>query len=206
MKKRTKAGGSKASVAQRDALFVDAYLKHNENGTAAAIEVGISERSAHVIACRWLKKPNVQKLLERRRAELRGKFRLDSDRMAQEIARVAYFNPRRMLDEKGEPLPLAKIDEDTAAGLQLELDGESNVLKVKTVRISEKNTAIEKGIKILRLYDKPPPPPPDEEQTTFDPRETAKRMAFLLRAGAAAGEKKPATQRPKPKKKVLAAV
>jgi len=66
-----------------------------------------------------------------------------------------------------------------------------------------KPTALEKGIKILRLYDKPPPPPPDEEgrQAVEDPIELAKRMAFLLAKGdaekrrAAAAPHKPAKKR-----------
>lgn len=201
----TKAGTSKASSEQRKLLFLDAYLRNGENGTQAAIEVGISAKSAHVIASRWLKEAKVQKQLEQKRAEQRRKSGLTTDRVIQHLANIACFNPRSMLGANGKPLALDKIDENTAAGLHLELDGDSKVLRMRTVRPSEKNAALGKAIKILRLEDRPLPPPPDETRAPEDKRETAKRMLFLLARGAAAEEKAEAKPAPAKRKKIPAA-
>lgn len=193
---------TRESTKERNARFVEAYFANRENATEAylAVKPNVARNSAAAEGHKLLKIPEIQKAVEKRRAELRAQFALTSERAMQELARVAYFNPAKLL--KGGALD--KIDDDTAAPLTLELDGKGNVLKVRTPSPAAKNTAIEKAAKILRLYDKPPPPPPDEtgRQVLRDPREVAKRMAFLLRAGAAADEKaqaKPA----KPAKKKL---
>jgi len=212
MTQRVKRGTSKAAAAERLVRFVEAYIANGENGTQAAIAIGVPERGAHVQASRWLKDVKVQKLLEKKRQELRARYALTTDRVVQELARVSYFNPKRLVDANGKPIPLHQLDDDTAAALSsVEISevetrgrGKNKVVINRLVkgRPFNKPTALEKSIKILRLYDKPPPPPPDEtgEQRMEDPRDTARRMAFLLAKGARADEKadpKPAPARRK---------
>ena len=50
-------------------------------------------------------------------------------------------------------------------------------------RSFDKISALEKAVKILRLYDKPPPPPPEDDglQHVDDPpSEIVRRVAFML--------------------------
>lgn len=204
-KKKAQRGKSKASVTERQNRFVQAYIANGENATQAYLTVNphVTTGSAGVEGHRLLKIPRIQQAIEKHRAELRLRFALTTDRVVQELARVAYFDPRRMLDEKGTPVPLHKLDDNTAAGLSLELDGDSKVLKMRTVRPSEKNTAVEKAVRILRLYDKPPPPPPElPGEEHVDQRDVARRMAFLLaqEAHTADRERKPAPAPVKRKK------
>lgn len=204
-----KSGTSKASVRERHERFVKAYIAKGENATEAYLEVKphVTRATAGAEGHKLLKLPQIQKAIEKHRAELRARFALTTDRVVQELARVAYFNPKRLVNDKGKPLQLHELDDDTAAGVTIELDGDK-VLRLRGVRPSEKNTSIEKAVKILRLYDKPPPPPPDVDgnQLPEDPRETARRMAFLLRRGAVAEEKSHAkAQRPAKKKLPLPA-
>lgn len=200
-----KNGTGKAAVRERNALFVKAYLACGENATEAylAVKPHVARNTAGAEGHKLLKLPEIQKAIEKHRAEQRVKFSLTSDRAMQELARVAYFDSRKVVKEDGEGKRLHEIDEDTAAGLTVELDGAGKVLRVRTVRPSEKNAAIEKAAKILRLYDRPPPPPPDDtgEQRQADPRETARRMAFLLARGAAADREQPKPAA-KPRKKL----
>lgn len=199
------AGSSQRAAKERNARFVQAYIASGENATEAylAVKPTIARNSAATEGWKLLKLPEIQKAIEVERAKLRAKFSLTTDRVVQELARIAYFNPRRMVDAKGKPVELHKLDEDTAAGLTLELDGKHNVLKVRTVAPSAKNTAVEKAVKILRLYDKPPPPPPappGAAPLSADPKDTARRMAFLLARGAAA-EHREANPQPAPVKR-----
>lgn len=208
MSARVKPGTSKASAQQRLALFVEALMENSGNATAAALKVGASERSAHVIGCRWMKEPFVQKLLEKRRAEERAKWGLTTDRVMLELARVTYFNPKRLFREDGSLKAIHELDDDTAAALAaIETESTPSQVTLTRFRPFDKVSAIEKGVRILRLYDKPPPPPTDETPATLaDPRETARRMAFLLARGAAATEKAALPQPQKPRKKTIAAV
>lgn len=199
--KSPKAGQSKAAVAQREALFVEAYLRNKENGRVAAMEVGIPEASARVTACRWLKRPSVQKLLEQRREGLRSKFALSTDRTMLELARVSYFNPKALFKADGTPKAIHELDDDTAAALAaIETEtGENGTLT--RWRPFDKVAALEKVVKILRLYEEQPQTP--EAPAIADTGETARRLAFLFARGAAANKTEPA---PKPRKRLTVAV
>lgn len=220
MTKKKNSGTSKAAVRERNERFVNAYLSKGENATQAYLEIkpGVATNSAATEGYRLLKLPEVQKAIEKRRAEIRAQFALTTDRVFQEHARIAYFNPKRLVDANGKAVPLHELDDDTAAALshvevtETEIRGKGKDQVVVTRRIKgrpfNKPGTLREVSKILRLYDKPPPPPPDKDgsQVAEDPRETARRMAFLLRAGAAADEKalaKPA--RPAKKKLSLPA-
>ena len=200
--KKKHNGSSKRSVQERNARFVQAYIALGENATEAYLRINpkVARNSAASEGHKLLKLPEIHKAIEVERAKLRARFALTTERVVQELGRVAYFNPARLIGEKGKPKALHEIDEDTFAPLTLELDGSGKVLKVRTPPPSAKNTAVKQAVKILRLEDKPPPPPPDPsgQQQVHDPRETARRLAFLLRKGSVEPE------RARPKKKVAA--
>lgn len=199
MSKARRSAQRPDSKAAYHARFVQAYIARGENGTQAvlAVKPNLTTGSAGVEATRLLKLANVQKAIEKARAELRAKFALTTDRVVQELCRVAYFNPSRVVGKK-----LAELDEDTAAPLTLELDGDGKVLKVRTPPPAAKNTAVKQAVKILRLEDKPPPPPPVDPSTEehVDQRDVARRMAFLLAQEAHANERE-ARPAPKPVRK-----
>lgn len=207
---KKKNGTSQKAVKERNARFVQAFMAAGENATEAymVIRPNVARTTAGTEGHRLLKVPAIHQAIEEARAKLRAKFALTTERVVQELARVAYFNPRRMLDGKGKALKLHMLDEDTAAGLTIELDGDGKVLKMRTVPPSAKNTAVKQAVKILRLEDKPPPPPPDPEGNqvlSADPRDTARRMLFLLRKGAVEDERKAQPAPKAAKKKVPAA-
>lgn len=206
---RQHTGSSKASKQAFRDRFVHAYMSHGENATRAylAVKPHVTPKTAGVEGHRLLKVPSIQGAIDKARTVLRARFNLTTERVVHETARIAYFNPRRVLDDKGKPLDLSKIDEDTAAGLHLELApgkrGKLRVERVRMVRPSEKNAANEKLIKMLRLYDKPPPPPPDPSgERAADPRDTARRLAFMLKQEAVATAKDGQAPPPKAKKKL----
>lgn len=201
-KKKRQNGTSQAAVAAMADRFARAYIAKGENATQAYLEVKphVARTTAGVEGHKLLKLPRVQRAIAQMRAQLRKRFDLTTERVVHETARIAYFNPRRVLDEKGKPRKLHELDEDTAAGLHFEIapgkNGQLRVERVRMARPSEKNAANEKLIKMLRLYDKPPPPPPPDPQAkgpTVDERETVRRLAFLLaKEEAATREVKPA--------------
>lgn len=183
MSRRKQAGKSKATVAAFQAAFVEAYIALGENATRAYLTVrpDVKETTGAVEGHRLLKIPKVQQAIEKRRAAIRARFALTTDRVMQELARVAYFNPQALTDEHGKTKQLHELSEDAAAALSLVIDGKGNILQVRTPTPAAKNTAVEKAVKILRLYDKPPPPPPvDETGEQEDEREIARRAAFML--------------------------
>lgn len=79
------------------------------------------------------------------------------ERVIKEIARLAFFDIRKLVDADGKPKPLQELDDDTAAaisGLEVArvgnaMIGEGEVLKFK---ISDKNSALEKLGKYLQMF------------------------------------------------------
>lgn len=75
-----------------------------------------------------------------------------------EIARLAFFDIRKLVQDDGAPVPLQDLDDDTAAaisGLDIARVGNADigVGEVLKFRIADKNAALEKLAKHLGLYE-----------------------------------------------------
>lgn len=182
-KKRRHTGSSKAAKAEFYARFVKAFFAERENVTRAylAVKPHVKENSAASEGHKLLKVPEIQQAIAAEREAIRERYALRADRVIQELTRVAYFNAQRTIGPDGKMKKLHEIDEDTAAGLQVEFDGKGKVVRVRTPALGAKNTAVRQAVKITRLEDRPPPPPADPvEGAQVDQRDVARRMAFLL--------------------------
>ncbi len=100
--------------------FVLAYTRFGPtfgNATASAIKAGYSENTAEQIGYQLLQKTSVQQRI----AEIQGKrlkaADITAERVLVELARVGFYDPRRMFDEDGNPLSLHELDDDTAAAI-----------------------------------------------------------------------------------------
>ena len=215
MTRRPTRGKSKAANAEFRAHFVQSYLALGENATQGYLQVrpDVSYQTAATEGYKLLKIPEIQKAIEKRRAEIRAQFALTTDRVYQELARISYFNPKKLLDDKGKAIPLHRLDDDTAAALStvditettVQGKGKDRVVTTRHVkgRPFNKNTALGHANKILRLYDRPPPPPPDlEGKQLGDPKEQARRLAFMLAKGDAQIKKERSPAPVRVKKKV----
>lgn len=150
-KKRVKAGTSKASAEDKRKAFVEAYFANGGNGTQAAITAGFAEKSAGVAAARLLKDARVLTEIERRRIEIAANLELNTERTFKEVARIAYADPRRIMDEKGRILLPHELDAETAAAIasfEISFDGS---IKYK---FWPKTTALDMANKIQGGYEK----------------------------------------------------
>ena len=151
----------------KQAAFVQEYLISG-NATQAAIHAGYSPKTAHVIGQENLKKPAIASLLAEkqtviaaRQDERLAQMELTKERVAREIARISFFDPRKMFAADGRPLAITELDSDTAAcviGLdvleQYEGSGEDRHLVglIKKYKIADKNSALDKAAKILGMF------------------------------------------------------
>lgn len=205
MKKKLHSGKSRATVRAFHDRFVKAFIATGENATQAYLKVKphVAINTAGAEGHKLLKIPEIQRAIEKHRVDLRARFALTTDRVIQELARVAYFNPRRVVGEDGKAKKLHELDDDAAAAMQVELDGDGKVLKMRTPAPAAKNTAVKQAVKILRLEDRPPPPPPDPvDAEQFDKRDLARRMAFMLAEEAHTSEREGKPQPKAVRKKV----
>lgn len=85
------------------------------------------------------------------------------ERVLKEIARIAFFDVRKLADPSGNALAIHELDDDTAAAIQgLDVaiergrpgdDGEEpNVTTVRKYKVADKNSALEKLGKYLSMF------------------------------------------------------
>lgn len=167
--KRARPGQRSNGLLPKQAAFVTEYLLSG-NATQSAIKAGYSPKTAHVIGQENLKKPAIASLLAQKQSVIAARqderlaaMELTEERVTREIARIAFFDPRRMFNKNGEPIPLTELDDDTAAAIgglevleEYEGSGQDRTLvgHVKKYKISDKNSALDKAAKILGMFKK----------------------------------------------------
>lgn len=141
-------------------------LKHN--ATAAAIECGSTEGSASRDGYDMLHHPVVMEIIRRLQAEMMADLGADFRRVTQETARIAFFDPRTLFDDKGVLIPIHLLSADTAAAIssiecktkveEVTISSNGKVGKPKRViethvvtkiRLADKNAALDRLTRVL---------------------------------------------------------
>lgn len=162
-KRANKAGSSKGGAAHRRKLFLDAYLSNGRNATQAAITAGYSEKTAGAQGHALLKHPEIISSLETANEKIAAISGLTVERTLQELARLAYQDPRRLYDGQGNLKAVTDLDDDTAATIASvevteEFEGRGEDRKsigfTKKLKLWDKNSALEKAMKHLGLFER----------------------------------------------------
>lgn len=161
MGKTTKAKKSGPDVK----VFIAEY-KIDRNGRRAAIAAGYSEKTAAAQASRLLKNVNIRAEVDSHREEVLQQVQQETgislSRTLREIARIAYFDPRRLFMADGNPLQVTELDDDTAAAIaglevveQYEGQGDERRLigHVKKWKLADKKGALDMLMKHLGGYE-----------------------------------------------------
>jgi len=96
--------------------FVDEYLV-GFNATQAAIRAGYSPKSAAAQASRLLTKVKIASAIAAKRSEIGARLELNAENLMRELARVVFFDPAKLFNEKGHLLDPSMLDPDTRAAL-----------------------------------------------------------------------------------------
>jgi phage terminase small subunit len=185
MPKRGKAGSSTLSAGVRRQLFAEAYLCNGNNATNAALIAGFSEKSAASQGARLLKHAKVKQLLEKRQAEVLDNLKITTERITLERARLAFFDPRKLFDRDGKPIPIHELDDDTAAvicGFRVSQTGggEDQVTTIKDYKLASKDASLTSLEKQRGMYKDTEPEEIDRPKTGRDMIEAARAIAFVL--------------------------
>jgi phage terminase small subunit len=152
---------AKPGLNTRHARFVAEYLIDGNAGKAYT-RAGYSATPAAAAANghRLLKNAEIAAAIEAGQQKTLAKLELTAERVLLEVARLAYFDPRRLLKPDGSPKDIGDLDDDTAAcigGLdvleQYEGSGKDRVFTgyLKKYKIFDKNSALTNALKVLRL-------------------------------------------------------
>jgi phage terminase small subunit len=141
--------------------FVDEYLV-DLNATQAAIRAGYSKKTAHAIGEENLRKPEIQAALQERMKARQERTEITQDAVLKELARIAFFDPRKLFRPDGSPKPINELDDDTAAALagmevleEFEGTGKDRVFigYTKKYKIADKNSALTNAMRHLGMLN-----------------------------------------------------
>ena len=137
--------------------FVNEYLK-DLNATQAATRAGYSAKTAYAIGDKLLKKAEIQDALKVAMAKRESRTLITQDRVLQELARLAFFDPRKMFHEDGSPKAIHELDDDTAAavsGLDVVNIGNSEVGigQVLKYKVADKGAALTNAMRHLGMFN-----------------------------------------------------
>jgi len=146
-------------VTPKQESFVAEYLI-DLNATQAALRAGYSPKTAASQGERLLRNVEVTQALLVARKAREDRTQITQDRVLKELARIAFFDPRRLLDADGKPKPIQELDDDTAAVLagmdiseEYEGSGEDRVFVgyTKKVKVSDKVGALSLAMRHLGM-------------------------------------------------------
>lgn len=186
-KSKSKAGTSRVSAEQRRKLFIEAYIANGGNATDAARKAGYAESSAHVRGAELVKDRKVQSDIAARQTELAKKFELTTEDVIAELAKIVRVDLRRLFDSSGNLLPVNEWPDDVAGAVaSFEVDeiheGQGEARKfvgyTRKVKLWDKNSAIEKAMKHLGLFEAD-----NKQRNPFEglPRDVVKLIAERLK-------------------------
>ena len=160
-------GGGVALTAKQE-RFVQEYLV-DLNATAAAIRAGYSPKTANRIASENLSKPDIQIALQKARDDIQRRTKITQDMVIAEIAKLGFFDIRKLFDKDGKPLDISQLDDNTAAALvgldvQDVSDSDGNYVGfIKKYKMADKVKVLELLGKHLGAWE-----PQDKQQTAVE--------------------------------------
>lgn len=144
---------------QRRTRFVKEYLI-DQNATRAAIAAGFSAKTANQQGSRLLTNVQIKQAIEAGNAKVNDKLDLTVERIKQEIARLAYYDPKDFWNENGTAKPIHEIPEDARRAISgfetAELftgSGEDRATAgyIKKFKLVDKTKALELAARHLKM-------------------------------------------------------
>lgn len=164
MKKRKKSARRNNSSLVKAKMKRERFAREyviDQNGTRAAIAAGFSKRSAYNSANLMLKNAEVQTLIAELTSKQAAKLDITAERVLNEIAKLAFVDPRKFFNPDGSAIDITELDADTAAALASvkrfeEYEGAGKNRKfvgyTKEFRIADKGANLERLGKYLKLF------------------------------------------------------
>lgn len=100
----------------RQELFVAEYLT-DLNATRAAISAGYSAKTAESMGSQLLRNIKVAAVISEKQGKRLAKLEISADRVLQELAKLAFFDPRKFFNDDGSAKQITELDDDTAMAL-----------------------------------------------------------------------------------------
>lgn len=100
----------------KQAKFVAEYII-DLNATRAYVAAGYSENGASVGASKLLANAKVAAEVAKKTQKIANKLEITAEKVLQELAKLAFFDPRKFFNEDGSAKLIHELDDDTAMAL-----------------------------------------------------------------------------------------
>ncbi len=142
-------------VTPKQAIFAAEYLVDG-NAKRAAIAAGFKPESAHVTGARLLKHPKVAAAIADGQTRLAKKLEVTAERVLQELAKLAFYDPGELFDVKGDLIPVHQLDSTIRAAVSSveteRRDAKDAPTVMKRIKLADKGTNLERLGKHLKLF------------------------------------------------------
>lgn len=149
-----------AKLTDKQLQFCHEYLI-DLNGTQAAIRSGYSKKTAYSIAERLLRNVEIQERLRELQTKRQERTEITADRVLKELAKVAFFDIRKIFDSNGMLISPTQLDDETASAISSiksrieKQSGEpDDWAEVKEYKSNDKLRALEMLGRHLGMFDK----------------------------------------------------
>ena len=142
-------------MTEKQKRFVEEYLI-DLNATQAAIRAGYKAKNADVIGGELLRNTCVSEKIAAAIAERSKRTGVNQDRVVRELAKVAFANPKSLIDTSTGLIRRDASDEDMAAVQQITIkqaEGDKGSSYECGVRMCDKNRALELLGKHLGMWN-----------------------------------------------------
>jgi phage terminase small subunit len=159
----------------KQSRFTAEYLANGFNATRAAISAGYSKKTASSIGEENLRKPEISAAIEEGTKRIMDRLEVTADLVVQEIAKMAFFDPRKLFNDDGSLKMISQIDDHSAAALAgfevCELfDGTGDQKHayglLKKVKLADKSKNLEMLGRYFKLFTADREDPTDAKQIT----------------------------------------
>ena len=138
-------------MTDKQKAFIDEYLI-DYNATRAYKEIykGVkNDNVAAVNASNLLRNPNVKEYYDEKVKAKTKRAEINQDMVLKELARLGFFDARKLFADNGQPIPIKNLDDDTAAcivGIKVQENYDSNgnfIGYTKEYKLADKKGSLE---------------------------------------------------------------
>lgn len=144
-----------AKLTEKQKRFCDEYLI-DLNATQAAIRAGYKKSEyTDTNASKILENTRIKEEIDRRMAERSKRTGINQDRVIQELARIAFVNPRNLINPDDASVKETAVEDDLACIQAVKVkivEGEKGMSTEREVRLSDKMKALELLGKHLGMF------------------------------------------------------
>lgn len=140
--------------------FVANYLANGFNATDAAKAAGYSAKTADTQGSRLLVNVKVRAVIAARTGKALAKREITAERVLDEIAKLAFFDPRKLFTADGSLIPVTELGDEEAAsiaGLEVvtRTDGkgeDADRIVLSKIKLADKGRNLERLGRHLKLF------------------------------------------------------